>query len=236
MKKFFATLAAATCLLLPNTTLAADGVALTLDEAISLALKNNRLIEQSIEDREAARWNLSAVRRSSGLSLSWSSTLNQIGGRYYRRNYRSTRDRAKVQSDEAAYMYGYDAGLNMRLYPNYNYESTNIFSLRMNVYTGGRQENQRESARYGLNVADLSLENSRQTVRYQAAAAYYQVLEQASLVDVQQQALELLQEHLRYVTIQYEVGTVAKSDMLATGVQRLQTCRLLYRPVFRLPS
>lgn len=223
MKKFFATLAAAMCLLLPNVTFAADGVALTLDEAIGLALKNNRLIEQSAEDREAARWNLSAVRRSAGPTLSWSSTNYHIGGRYYRRGARSSRDNALTRSDEYAYFYGEDIGLNVRLYPNYNYESSNNFTLRMNLYTGGRQENQRESARYGLNAADLTLENSRQTVKYQAAAAYFQVLQQANLVDVQQQALELLREHLRYVTIQYEVGTVAKSDLLATGVQLANT-------------
>ena len=222
MKKFFATLAAATCLFLPNTTFAADGVALTLDEAVGLALKNNRLIEQSAEEREAARWYLSAVRRSAGPTLSWSSSNYHIGGRYYRRGYRNSRDNALAQSDMYA-RYRQDIGLNLRLYPNYNYESTNSFNLRVNLYTGGRQENQRESARYGLNAADLTLENSRQTVKYQAAAAYFQVLQQASLVDVQQQALELLQEHLRYVTIQYEVGTVAKSDMLATGVQLANT-------------
>ena len=65
--------------------------------------------------------------------------------------------------------------------------------------------------------------NSRQTVKYQAAAAYYQVLERASFVDVQKEALELLQEHLRNVTIQYEVGTVAKSDVLSTSVQLANT-------------
>jgi len=40
---------------------------------------------------------------------------------------------------------------------------------------------------------------------------------------VQKQALELLQEHLRNVTIQYEVGTVAKSDLLSTSVQLANT-------------
>ena len=217
MKIFFATVAAA-IVLLPNATFAADGMALTLNEAIELALKNNRLIEQSAEEREAARWNLSAVRRSSGPVLNWSSSFNHIGGRYYRRGYRSLRDRYEWENK----YYG-EEFYNLNLYPKYDYENYNTFSLRMNLYTGGRAENQRESARFNLNAADLSLENSRQTVKYQAAAAYYQVLQQANLVDVQKQALELLQEHLRNVTTQYEVGTVAKSDVLATSVQVANT-------------
>ena len=214
MKKFLVTLAA-TLLLYANTTFASEGMTLTLDEAISLALKNNRLIEQSAFEREAARWNLSAARRSSGLTFSWSSTLNHIGGRYYR-SYRQYHDQAKFAAK-------YDSNVNPKLYPSYDNENVNNLNLSMPLYTGGRLENQRESARYALNSADLNLENSRQTVKYQAAAAYYQVLQQKSLVGVQEEAVHLLQEHLRNVMIQYEVGTVAKSDVLATNVQLANT-------------
>ena len=200
-------------ILLSNTALAAEGMTLTLDEAINLALENNRLIEQSKEDRTEARWNLSAARRRSGLTFSWSSSLNRIGGRYYRQSGRRT------QHDDmlAAKKEGYP--VNMSLYPSYENENYNSANISLPLYTGGRLENQREAARYNLNAADLTLENSRQTVKYRAANAYYQVLQQKSLVGVQEQAVELLEEHLRNVSIQYEVGTVAKSDVLATSVQ-----------------
>ncbi len=217
MKKFLAALATA-ALLFPNTTLAADGMSLTLDDAIELALKNNRLIEQSEEDREAAKWQLSAVRRSSGPMLSWASSLYRIGGKYYNTGYRANRANARMRNAQHRAEYGYEP-INMNLYPSYNYEATHSLSLRMPIYTGGRLENQREAARYSLNAADLVLENSRQQVKYQAASAYYQVLQQRSLVGVQEQAVQLLQEHLRMVSVQYEVGTVAKSDVLATNVQ-----------------
>ena len=215
MKKFLTALATTAILFLPNTTLAADDVALSLEEAINLALKNNRLIEQANEDRENARWALSAARRSAGPVLSWSSTFNHLGGKFYRpmtNNYRTIHDEA-VQAGKNG------ADVNIRLYPAYNNENSNSVSLRMSLYSGGRLENQMEAARYGLNSADLSLENSRQLVKYQAAAAYYQVLQQASRVNVQKQAVELLQKHLNNVQIQYEVGTVAKSDLLSTSVQ-----------------
>lgn len=209
MKKF---LIAAAILLTTNTAFAAEGVPLTLDEAITLALKNNRRIEQSAQEREAARWNLSYMRRRSGLTFSWSSNLNRIGGRYYRRTYRNTHDQALWQK-------GMGADVNMSLFPSYESDNTNSLSLSMPLYTGGRLENQRAEARYGLNAADLTLENSKQTVKYQAAAAYYQVLQRASLVDVRKQAVRLLEEHLNLVTIQYEAGAVAKSDVLSTNVQ-----------------
>ncbi|MBR3498616.1 MAG: TolC family protein [Selenomonadaceae bacterium] len=210
MKKSLAAICSAAILLSTNITQAAEGVTLSLDEAIALALENNRLIEQSADDREAARWNLSSVRRQSGPQLSWSSLLNRIGGRYYN-SRRETHYAAKYASRSEH--------VNMSYYPSYMSENYNSLSLTMPLYTGGRLENQREAARYNLNAADLSLENSRQRVKYQAAEAYYQVLQRASLVDVQEEAVNLLEEHLRFVTIQYEVGTVAKSDVLATNVQ-----------------
>ena len=203
MKKFLATLA--TAMILSNSTFAAEGMTLTLDEAIELALKNNRLIEQSEEDRESARWNLSAVRRNSGLNFSWSSSLNRIGGRYYN-SYREQHDRYKNTK-------------HAKQFPSYFNENTNSVHISMPLYSGGQLENQRESARYALNSADLTLENSRQEVKCQAASAYYNVLQQKSLVGVQEQAVEVLQEHLRHVTVQYEIGTIAKSDVLSTSVQ-----------------
>ncbi|MCR5833986.1 MAG: TolC family protein [Selenomonadaceae bacterium] len=217
--KNFAAALAATCVLLPNTTFAAESLALSLDQAVELALKNNRLIEQSTEEREAARWNLSAVRRSGGLMLSWSASSNRIGGRYYN-GYRENHSRYNWYYSYYYNMTGIkDSNYNPNKYPSYFYENANTINLQMNLYSGGRLENQRKSARYNLNAADLTLENSRQTVKYRAAAAYYQVLQSKNLVEVQEQAVKLLNEHLRTVQIQYEVGTVAKSDLLATSVQ-----------------
>ena len=48
----------------------AESLKINLNDAINFALKNNRTIEQSADDREAARWNLSAIRRSFGPTLS----------------------------------------------------------------------------------------------------------------------------------------------------------------------
>ena len=58
------------------STANAESLKMNLDDAINYALKNNRTIEQSADDRDAAQGNLSAARRSFGLSLSWSSTAN----------------------------------------------------------------------------------------------------------------------------------------------------------------
>ena len=50
-------------------------------------------------------------------------------------------------------------------YPTYNRAFSNTATVSMPIYTGGQLEEQRASARYNLNSADLELENSLQIVR-----------------------------------------------------------------------
>ena len=190
----------------------AESVKLNLDDAINFALKNNRTIEQSAEDQEAARWNLSAARRSFGPTFTWSSSANKIGGRYYN-YYRELRSQYDHASDEDK------AGVNIANYPKYESENTNSVNLSIPLYSGGRLEAQKKSAEFNLNSADLILENTRQEIKYQTTQAYYQVLQYSDLMNVRQEEMKNLSEHLDTVKIQYEVGTVAMSDVLATNVQ-----------------
>ena len=89
----------------------------------------------------------------------------------------------------------------------------------MPIYSGGRLESQRKAAEYNLSSADLILENSRQHIKFQTTRALYQVLQYQNLMNVRQEEMKNLSEHLETVKIQYEVGTVAMSDFLATNVQ-----------------
>ena len=171
-----------------GTGQATDIKNLDLDEAIQLALLNNRTIKQSIADRENARWKLSEARRKGNPTLSWSTQAEAVGGSYYD---------------------GYDK---KRLFVN-NLEA------KMPIYDGGTLREGRVSARYGLNAADLNLENTLQTVRYQATDYYYRVLQTADQVEVSEDQVKTLQEHLRIVNAQFKAGTVAKADVLSTEVR-----------------
>lgn len=174
--------------LFANDGSAAQAINLTLDEAIQLALENNRTIKQSIADREQARWQLSVARRRGNPNLSWSTQAQAIGGSYYD---------------------GYEK---KRLF-------TNSLEARMPIYDGGTLKEGRIAARYGLNAADLKLEDSLQTVRYQATRYYYEILQTADQVSVSEEQVKTLQEHLRIVNAQFRAGTVAKADVLSTEVR-----------------
>ena len=176
-----------------GTAMAADTVQIDLKDSVQMALENNRNIKSALGDVDAAKWNLSNYRRQMGPNFSWSAAANRLDGKAY-------------ESAQAAGN------------PAYNSAFTNTFTLGMPLYNGSLRA-AIDKAGYAINVADVTLEDTKQTIRYQATADYYQILQCRNLIDVQQDAVNTLQEHLDNVNAQFRVGTVAKSDVLASQVQ-----------------
>lgn len=108
-----------------------------------------------------------------------------------------------------------------KYYEHADYDTAYGNTLRAgyNLDASGSLKHTRQRASFALNAADLALENAKQAVKLQTTQAYYQLLECRNLVDVNQEAVDTLEEHLNNVNAQYRVGTVAKSDVLASEVQ-----------------
>lgn len=177
-------------ILATGTVFAAESevVALNLAESIELALKNNQTIAQSLEDREVARWQYKNARRQSGPTLSY----NFSGSRY-----------------------GASAsGSPMQTGNDFN----NSLTLSMPIYHGGRLKNQRRQTLYALDSAELNLEDTKQAIKLQTTQAYYEILRCRDMMNVREEEVNALQEHLNKSTIRYREGVVAKSDILASTV------------------
>ena len=101
----------------------------------------------------------------------------------------------------------------------YNRSFTNSAGVSVPIYNGGKLKEGRKTARYGLSSADLSLENTMQTVRLQSTTYYFNVLQNRNLIAVYEEEVVTLQEHLRNVNAQFRVGTVAKVDVLESQVE-----------------
>mgnify|MGYP002521338582 CR=1 FL=1 len=181
-----------------GTALAADTVQLDLHDSVQMALENNRTIRQALTDVDSAKWTLSKARRTMGPTVTWESNANRIGG--------ASLD--TVHNQHSAGLVG----------PAYDYAWSNTVQGAIPLYNPS-VKGQIKQARYGLNEADLTLEQTKQSIRYQATADYYNILQCRNLIDVEQESVNTLQEHLDNVNAQYRVGTVAKSDVLASQVQ-----------------
>ena len=182
-------LISAAVLAFSSTASAADIVELDLDETVQRALENNRTIKRSIASRESAYWALRQARRRSGPTLSWNSVANAVGGSYYP-----------------------NSTYNHRLF-------SNTATLSYPIYDGNSLKEGRVAARYGLNAADMNLENSLQTIRQTATNYYYNVLRCRNQIEVDEDNVRTLTEHLNNVNAQFKAGTVAKADVLASEVR-----------------
>lgn len=101
--------------------------------------------------------------------------------------------------------------------------TTNSFSnsvgLNMNLYSGGKVEGNIEKAKLGLKVADLDVEKSKQQIKLDATKGYFTILQTRNTVKVDQESVDQMEAHLKNVEAQYNVGTVAKSDVLRSQVE-----------------
>lgn len=165
-------------------------VQLSLAESVDMALATHENIEMAQASRDAAKWNLSAARRRMGFTASWTSAMTRAGTRS-----------------------GYDDGF------NYGNSFENTYSLSLPIYTGGRYENNIAASQHGLAAADLNLEDTKQSVRFKALQAYYDLLQRQNLRNVSQSAVDMANEQRDLIQIQYEEGTVAYADVVQMEVQ-----------------
>lgn len=96
---------------------------------------------------------------------------------------------------------------------------SNTATLGLNLYTGGQVEGAIEKAKLGLQVADLDVEKSKQQIKLDATNGYFTILQAQNTVKVDQEAVDQMTAHLQNVQAQFNVGTVAKSDVLRSQVE-----------------
>lgn len=204
-------------------------VHLSLADSIDRALTADERIEGAAAEREQAKWGLSAARRAKGPSIGWQSTAMRIGGR----DYEAAQEAHDLYGDPHQVTYtavsGYVAGN-----PNYPvlsqqtatigaYAMKNTFynswSLTVPLYTGGRLEGQIDANRYQLDRADLTLEDTRQQVRYDAAEAYANLLHYIDLERIAGESVGMAEKQLQLINDQYVEGAVAKADVLLMEVR-----------------
>ena len=169
----------------------AETVKISLADSVQMALANNRTIKQSLADVDAAHEQLHVANRSAGPLLTWDWTAARVGGK------------AKEL-----------------LQPPSPYKDTyeNKATLAMVLFDAGMNA-QRKEARYGLNAADLTLEQTKQSVRLTATTDYFNILQARNMVQVREETVATLTKHLDDVNAQFRAGTVARADVLASEVE-----------------
>lgn len=193
---------------------------ISLAESESMALASHEDIAAAEAARDSSRWDLSAARRATGANFRWQSVATRIGGLDYEYNRRRYDHRDEPSPWEGGdFMQWY---YNMVYGPQtdpYNYSFTNALMLSYPIYTGGRQENTIEAQHQALAAADLTAENARQSVRFEARQAYYDLLQQENLRNIAQSAVDMANGQCDLIRVHFEEGAAAYGDLLQMQVQ-----------------
>ena len=179
-------------------------VELTLDEAIDMALKTNPAIKMSESDLEKAEWSIKAAKAGKAPSVTLSHNSS----------------RSKSAAGTATYFSDAN-GFFKEPYPSaIASRYANSANLTLPLYTGGKLEGNIEKAEIGRKAADYGLEESRQQIKLDATTGYYSILQTRNLVKLSEESVSQLDAHLKNVEAQYGAGTVAKSDVLRSEVEK----------------
>jgi outer membrane protein TolC len=184
-------------ILAAGTALAAEPAAapapmeLTLDQAVQLSLTNNPNGKIAVFDYEAAKGALTAAR-----SYRWP-TISAT-----HRDSRTLSAPSKVEPNPTAT-------------DNYS----NSVSLSWILWSGNKIESQISQAKLSLDSSQWGIAAARQQLKYNATDAYFKFMAARDAVKLAGESVTRLERYLQDVKLQFEVGVVAKVDVLRSEVE-----------------
>ena len=96
---------------------------------------------------------------------------------------------------------------------------TNSASLNWTLWSGNKVESQVSQAKLDLDSKQWGIAKARQQLKYDATDAYFKFMAARDNVKLNQESVERLERYLQDVKLQFEVGVVAKVDVLRSEVE-----------------
>lgn len=175
--------------LMSAQTAFAAAVEINLDKAIEMALKTNPTVKISEAESSVAKAQKDEAKSSRWLSIDY--THKTARGGYY--------DSADGAAPHNTHSNGFDASIPL--------------------YTGGKLSGTIEQAVQNYKSSEYGVDESYQAVKLSATNGYYAVLQAIDTVKLSKDSVERLSAHLQNVQAQYDVGVVAKVDVLRSQVE-----------------
>ena len=172
-------------------------VQLNMDEAMARAFETNPAIKIAGYSKDAARGTLNAARAGRGITIKANASASRGG------------------YDEVWYTKKQLLGNTERLGNTYS----NSITASMPLYTGGMLSGQVMSAKAGYKSALVGVQKSYNDMRSTVTNGYYTVLQADDMQILARESVARLEEHLKNVKAQYDVGVVAKVDVLRSEVE-----------------
>lgn len=192
--KRFLALSAAITMLMSQSAFAGETVELNLQDAMERAFNTNPAITIAGYERDSARANYNAARQSRGISISGTHRTNRSG---------------------------YDDGswLDDKFTKQIGNTHANGLSASMPLYTGGKLSGTIKQAKAGYLISEQGVQKAYNDMRSTVTNGYFGMLQADNMQKLGRESVDRLTDHLKNVQAQYDVGVVARVDVLRSQVE-----------------
>ena len=188
-------LSAALTMLLASSA-SAETVHMDLNDAMQRAFDTNPAIAIAGYEFDAARAGYNAARESYGITISANHETGRGG---------------YVDEQFNKELGAFSKGIGN--------SHGNGISISMPIFTGGKLEGAVKKAKANYKSAKLDLQKSYNDMRDTVTTGYFQVLQARNKEKLCTESVDRLNDHLKNVKAQYDVGVVAKVDVLRSEVE-----------------
>lgn len=202
LTKRFLLLSAALTMALGQSAFAGETVALNLDDAMLRAFQTNPTVSIAQYELDSARASYNAARQSRGISISASHTT-QRGG--YDDNIVKKTDATGAWTGE------YWKGIGN--------SHSNGLTASLPIFTGGKLKGNIKQAKANYQYNEVGVQRTYNEMRSTVTDGYFTMLQADNMQKLSAESVARLEDHLKNVQAQYDVGVVAKVDVLRSQVE-----------------
>ena len=195
--KRFLVLGAALTMLMSQSAFAGEVVELNLEDAMQRAFNTNPAITIAGYERDSARASYNAARSSRWITIEGKHVTNRSG----------KDDNIKKTDATGEY------------YKAIGNQHSNTVSASMPIYTGGKLSGTIKQAKAGYLISEQGLQKAYNDMRTTVTNGYFDMLQADNMQKLGRESVTRLADHLKNVEAQYEVGVVAKVDVLRSQVE-----------------
>ena len=206
----FLALSAALSLALCQSAFAGETVELNLDDAMQRAFQTNPTVSIAQYELDSARASYNAARQSRGVSITAS---HQSGRSGYGDDQYSKPG------------YGFDDAGNIQWFNSRNQgkdiknSHSNTLTAKLPIFTGGNLSGQIKRAKANYQYNEVGVQRTYNEMRSTVTNGYFTMLQADNMQKLSAESVTRLENHLKNVQAQYDVGVVAKVDVLRSQVE-----------------
>ena len=195
LTKRFLVLSAALTMALSQSAFAGETVELNLDDAMQRAFQTNPTVSIAQYELDSARASYNAARQSRGVSISANHTTQRGGN---------------DDAHEAA------PGIWTKGIGN---NHANSLTASLPIFTGGKLSGTIKQAKANYQYNEVGVQRTYNEMRSTVTNGYFTMLQADNMQKLSAESVTRLENHLKNVQAQYDVGVVAKVDVLRSQVE-----------------